>query len=206
MRHGIAQLIEKEPDFEVCGEAGDRKEALDAIRRISPDFVILDISLKDPGSSGLDLISEIHSYTGTIPILIYSMHDENVYAELSLRSGASGYLMKQEPVRQIVGAVRRILHDGIYVSEEISRRLLLRHIGPHQEHQEHISPQDKLSVREFEVFRLIGIGMKPREIAIKLSLSVKTIETHRINIRKKLGMTNAPELTRYAIEWIHRKE
>ena len=206
MRHGLAQLIAKEADLDVCGEAGDRRETLEAIRREPPDFVILDIALNDPACTGLDMISEIHAHAGAIPILIYSMHDEIIYAERALRSGARGYLMKQEPVRQIIRAIRGIIEYGVYVSDEINRMLLLRHIGQNQEQQDSVSPQDCLSAREFEVFRLIGKGLQTREIAGQLRLSVKTIETHRMNSRKKLGMANASELTRYAVEWVHRKE
>ena len=201
MRHGIAQLLARENDLEVCGEAGDGREALNAIAGTLPDLIVLDIALKDPDCTGLDLVSEIHASVGPVPILIYSMHDEKFYAERALRAGARGYLMKQEPVRRIIHAVRAIIKDGIYVSEEINRLILLKHIGASPERQPSVAPEDCLSEREFEVFRLIGKGLQPREIAQKLYLSTKTIETHRMNIRKKFGMANASELTRYAIDW-----
>ena len=201
MRHGIAQLLARENDLEVCGEAGDGREALNAIAGTLPDLIVLDIALKDPDCTGLDLVSEIHASVGPVPILIYSMHDEKFYAERALRAGARGYLMKQEPVRRIIHAVRAIIKDGIYVSEEINRLILLKHIGASPERQPSVTPEDCLSEREFEVFRLIGKGLQPREIAQKLYLSTKTIETHRMNIRKKFGMANASELTRYAIDW-----
>jgi len=203
MRHGIAQLVARENDLEVCGEAGDRRETLNAIAGDPPDLIILDIALKDPDRTGLDLVSEIHACVGPVPILIYSMHDEKIYAERALRAGARGYLMKQEPVRRIIHAVRAIIKDGIYVSEEIGRRILLKHIGASPEQQPSATPEDCLSEREFEVFRLIGKGLQPREIAQKLYLSTKTVETHRMNIRKKFGMANASEVTRYAVEWSH---
>jgi DNA-binding NarL/FixJ family response regulator len=201
MRHGIAQLVARENDLEVCGEAGDWRETLNAIAGDSPDFIILDIALKDTDRTGLDLISEIHACVGPVPILIYSMHEEKIYAERALRAGARGYLMKQEPVRRIIHAIRAIIKDGIYVSEEISRRILLKHIGVSPEQQPSVTPEDCLSEREFEVFRLIGKGLQPREIAEKLSLSTKTVETHRMNIRKKFGMANASEVIQYAVEW-----
>lgn len=205
MRHGLAQLIAKESDLEVCNEAGDRRETLAAIRRDSPDFVILDIGLKDPAGTGLDLIQEIHAHAGPVPILIYSMHDELVYAERALRSGARGYLMKQEPVREIIRAIRRILQTGVYVSEEINRRILLHHVGKSKKPRSRASsPQDCLTDREFEVFRLVGKGLHPREIAKRLHLSVKTVETHRMNIRKKLDLADASTLIRYAVEWINK--
>ncbi len=205
MRHGIAQLVAKENDLEVCGEAGNRHETLEAIKCTPPDFIVLDIALKDPDRTGLDLISEIHACVGPLPILIYSMHDEKIYAERALRAGARGYLMKQEPVRRIIDAIRGIINDGIYVSETISLRILLKHFESPCESQEPVTPEDCLSVREFEVFRLIGGGLQPREIAQKLCLSTKTVETHRMNIRKKLGMANASEVTRYAVERSHMR-
>jgi len=205
MRHGIAQLIANEKDLDVCGEAGDRREALNAIDRDPPDFVVLDIALKDRDRTGLDLIYDIHARAGQIPILIYSMHEETIYAERALRAGARGYLMKQEPARRIIVAVRKIINDGIYVSDLINHKILLRHIGSPGKQQAPATPEDCLSGREFEVFRLIGKGLQPRDIAQKLYLSTKTVETHRMNIRKKLGKANAAEVTRYAVEWSHLK-
>jgi DNA-binding NarL/FixJ family response regulator len=203
MRHGIAQMVAKEKDLEVSGEAGDRRETLNAIASDPPGFIVLDIGLKDPDRTGLDLVSEIHASVGPVPILIYSMHDEKIYAERALRAGARGYLMKQEPVRQLIHAIRAIIKDGMYVSEEVKRKILLKHIGTASEQQQNVIPEESLSIREFEVFRLIGKGLRPREIAQQMCLSTKTVETHRMNIRKKFGMLNASEVTRYAVEWSH---
>ncbi|MCF8119405.1 MAG: response regulator transcription factor [Deltaproteobacteria bacterium] len=206
MCHGLAQLIGNEGDLEVCGQAGDREAALSAIRRNPPDFVILDIALKEPSQSGLDLIPEINAHAGDIPILIYSMHDELIYAARALRTGARGYLMKQAPVREIIQAIRRILDEGIYVSDAMARRLLMAQVGSGGEQQGCTTPEACLSEREFEVFRLIGRGLQPREIAQQLCLSVKTVETHRMNIRKKLALRDASNLTRFAVDWVHQKE
>lgn len=201
MRHGIAQLVAREKDLEVCGEAGDRRDTLNAIADDPPGLIVLDIALKDTDRTGLDLISEIHACVGPVPILIYSMHDEKIYAERALRAGARGYLMKQEPVRRIIHAIRTIIKDGIYVSEEIARRILLKHIGASPEEQPLVTLEDCLSKRQFEVFQLISKGLQPREIAKKLCLSPKTVETHRMNIRKKFGMATASEVIQYAVEW-----
>lgn len=203
MRHGIAQLVAREKDLEVCGEAGDRRDTLNAIADDPPGLIVLDIALKDTDRTGLDLVSEIHACVGPVPILIYSMHDEKIYAERALRAGARGYLMKQEPVRRIIHAIRTIIQDGIYVSEEIARRILLKHIGASPEEQPLVTLEDCLSKRQFEVFQLIGKGLQPREIAKKLCLSPKTVETHRMNIRKKFGMATASEVIQYAVEWRH---
>lgn len=207
MRQGLATLIEKTAGLTVCGEAGSRRETLAELQRRRPDFVLLDIALGESESSGLDLISEIHAHAGPVPILVYSMHDEMLYAERALRMGARGYLMKRESVRQIAVAVRRILDGGIYLSEAMNQRMLARQVGsalgepaagPH--------PPERLSAREFEVFRLVGNGLRPREIADALFLSVKTVETHRMNIRKKLGLADASALARFAVQWFHRNE
>ena len=201
MRHGIAQLLEKEDDFEVCAEAGNRLETIDAATKYNPNFIILDIGLKDSDVDGLDLIPELININGGINILVYSMYDENVYAERALRSGAKGYLMKQESVKMIVIAIRHIIQEGIYISDEIGRKMLLRQIGDVYKTDNSISPKDNLSEREYEIFRFIGQGCQPREIASTLCLSV---ETHRRNIRKKLHISDASHLTRSAIEWVHK--
>ncbi|GAB6057859.1 response regulator [Desulfonatronum parangueonense] len=203
VRHGIAQLIAAEPDLAVSGEAADRDEALQAISRHKPDFVVLDISLKGKSGSGLELVDVIHELAGPIPILIYSMHDEVLYALRALRAGARGYLMKQEPVRQVIAAIRTVLAGGVFVSEDMQQALLQRHVSPGTEPLP-ASPIQSLSDREVAVFQYIGHGLQPREIASALVLSVKTVETHRMNIRKKLGLTNASELTRFAVNWMRR--
>ena len=203
MRHGLVQLIASEPDLEICGEAEDRQTMLEAIGRASPDLVVLDIALTDRSCSGLDLIADIRMQLGAVPILVYSMHDEALYAERALRAGARGYLMKQEPVRDVVAAIRIILEGGVYVSETISKSLLRQHVGQ-KPRIEATNPAACLTDREFEVFRLVGQGLQPREIAEALARSVKTVESHRLNIRRKLGLDSAAALTRYAIEWVHR--
>ncbi len=208
MRHGIAQLITHEADLEVCGEAADRQSAMENLARVSPDLAIVDIALQGSDQSGLDLIVEIHAAWPDLPLLAYSMHDERNFAERAMRAGARGYLMKQEPVRLLIDAIHRILEGGVFVSEAMNRRLLLLHVGKTPDRRESVpaQPQDLLTAREFEIFRLIGTGLPPREIARQLCLSVKTIETHRMNIRKKLGMANAFELTRHAVRWVHSND
>jgi DNA-binding NarL/FixJ family response regulator len=205
VRHGLVQLLGSEPDLEICGEADDRRSMLAAIERAAPDLVVLDVGLKDKSSSGLDLIADIHARLGEASILVYSMHDEVLYAERALRSGARGYLMKQEPVREVLVAIRHILAGEIYVSRDIKRSLLLQHVGGKPESSAH-DPVEILTAREFEVFRLIGQGWPPREIAKTLNLSVKTVETHRLNMRRKLDLDNAAALTRLAVRWMRQSE
>lgn len=201
MRHGIAQLLANEKDFDVWGQAGDWQETAAALAAASPDFMILDIGLKDPDRSGLDLIPLIHSVSPGLPILIYSMYDEKIYAERALRAGARGYLMKQEPVGKIVEAIRRIIKDGIYISEAVNRRIVLDHVGFPGSRERQAAPENLLSPRELEIFRLIGQGLQPREIARELCISTKTVETHRTKIRRKMNLAGAPELIRYAIKY-----
>jgi DNA-binding NarL/FixJ family response regulator len=204
LRHGLAQLIDREPDFETMGQAGDRNEALTAVARQRPDFVILDLALNGRPEKGIDLITEILALVEKVPILIYSMHDESIYAERALRAGARGYLMKQTPVRQVIEAIRGILKNGVYLSPEMTFRLLMDQVGGAAESSGPPSPRECLTEREQEVLRLMGIGSPPREIADKLCLSIKTVESHRTNMRKKLGLANAAELTKFAVAWVRQ--
>ena len=202
MRHGLAQLLEREPDLEVCGEAGSSKEAVEMARQCKPDLAIVDISLSDGRVSGLSLINDLRLTCGSIPILVLSMHDENLYAERALQAGATGYVMKQEPATQILHAIKRLLGGGYYLSERLTQTILQRHVGRTPDHPR--TPEDALSLRELEVFRLLGEGMRPREIAACMALSVKTIEAHRANIRRKLGLGNSADLARRAIRFVHQ--
>jgi DNA-binding NarL/FixJ family response regulator len=207
MRQGLANLIEKSSGLTVCGEAGNRRETIAELQRRRPDFVLLDIALGEGASSGLDLIPEIRAHAGPVPILIYSMHDEMLYAERALRMGARGYLMKRESVRLIPVAIRRILDGDIYLGDAMIQRMLARRAGPAPgSPAANPNPPERLSAREFEVFRLVGKGLRPRDIAEALFLSVKTVETHRMNIRKKLGLSDAAAVARFAVQWFHRAE
>lgn len=202
MRHGIAQLIEMDPDFEVCAEAGNADEVFSLSKDKHPNFVLLDISLNSKEINGLDLIPEIKKHFGDVPILIYSMHDEALYAERSLKAGAKGYLMKQEPISVLIQAIRKVFSGDIYLSEE-QKRLFIEKLIRGNDEELNKSPDKCLTDRELEIFKLIGKGMQPAEIARKLFLSVKTVETHRFMIRKKMGFGKASELIHFAIEWVH---
>lgn len=207
MCQGIAMLVANEPDFSVCGEAVDTQAALNAIDREVPDLVILDISLKDGDLAGLDLIPDIHALAGPIPILIYSMHDEKRFALKALQAGARGYLMKQAPARYILTAIRRLLETGVYVSEAVNRQLLMDQVGTPSPGEPPAFSRDAmatLSQRERDVFSLVGKGLPPREIATELNISAKTVESHRRNIRRKLGISNASAMIRFAVDWIRQ--
>jgi DNA-binding NarL/FixJ family response regulator len=171
VRQGLTLLINQEPDLEVCGHAEDAHEAMQAIGQLQPDMVVVDISLKD--TNGIDLIKDIKIQHSSLPILTLSMHDESLYAERVLRAGARGYIMKEEGTEQVVTAIRRVLAGEVYVSENMTARMVSRMamgMAPTG-----ASPVDSLSDRELEVFRLIGEGLKTRDVADRLHLSVKTI-------------------------------
>ena len=198
LRHGMAMLINAEPDMEVFAEAGDGDEAL-AILKMEhhADIALVDVSLKT--RSGLDLIKSLHMLIPALPVLVVSMHDEAVYAERALRAGARGYVMKQEPGEVLVAAIREVLKGNIYLSKQMHTKLLNRVVTGHSEPELLIN---SLTPSEFEVLHLIGSGHSSQEIAKLLNRSIKTIETHRFNIRTKLNLKDGADLIRYATHWI----
>ena len=198
MRQGLAQLINGEPELVVSWEAGNASQALEMVLTHSPDLVLADISL--PDKNGLELIKDIHAVRPTTAILVVSMHDEGLYADRVLRAGGRGYIMKQEGGKQLLVAIRQVLNGQIYVSGKMSEKIL--EIFSKHRSDSHDSPSAHLSDREFEVFQLIGGGKGTREVAEKLHLSVKTVEVHRANIKKKLKLKSATELVRQAVQWV----
>ena len=195
VRHGLAQLIDPQPDLAVCCEAATPDEALAAAEAHRPDLVVVDIGLGD--ADGLDLVKAIKRRHPDLSVLVFSMHKESAYAERALRAGARGYVMKQESNATVLAAIRRVLAGGVHVSERIASTMLLKLVDPASAGAEPSVQQ--LSDREFEIFRLIGRGFGPTEIARQLGVSVKTIETHREHIKKKLRLSNGRELTRAAM-------
>jgi DNA-binding NarL/FixJ family response regulator len=201
VRQGITRLINFEEELVVCGEAGNAKEAMEAIAKDEPELVIVDISLK--GRSGLELIKDIKMRYENLPVLVVSMHDESLYAERVLRAGAKGYIMKQEPPEKILDAIRQVLGGKIFVSEKMREKMLQRYVLGSS--QRNVSSVDQLSDRELEVFRLIGKGMGTRQIAKELDLSIKTVETYREHIKEKLNLENSSKLLQYAIDWVQNE-
>ena len=194
VRLGFAQLIQQEKTLRVCAEAEDSRRAIEAVEREQPDLVIIDLGLKQ--SSGLDLIKVLQGLHPKLPLLVVSLHDETLYAQRVLKAGARGYVMKREAPDCLLVAIKRVLDGEIYVSEQMSSRLLnwfVRGARPEG------SPLERLSDRELEVFRFLGQGSTTREIAEALHLSVKTVETHRAHIMDKLNLGSATELLRYAV-------
>ena len=197
VRQGLAQMIDREPDLTVCGEAEEAHAAMQAITQRRPDIMILDISLNGP--DGLELLKSIRASDPDLPVLILSMHDEAIYAERALRARANGYIMKQEATEKVLVAVRRILNGELYLSDRMSNKMLQHYIGGAPSMiQSRIS---SLSDRELEVFCLIGEGRATREIAEELHLSIKTVETYQAHIKEKLALRSGRELIQHAIQW-----
>jgi DNA-binding NarL/FixJ family response regulator len=196
VRHGLEQLIGDAPGLVVCGSAASPAEALEAIRRLEPDLVIIDLSLGD--ESGLDLIKEIKTQSD-LPMLVLSMHDEAYYADRVLRAGAMGYIMKQAAAAELIAAIHQVFEGKVYLSESMAASMLTRMVG--RKIVKGGTPVDHLTDRELQVLQLIGRGLGTRQIAEKLHLSVKTVENHREHIKAKLKLRSSSELVRYAVRW-----
>jgi DNA-binding NarL/FixJ family response regulator len=197
VRQGLTQLINHEADLSVCGEAEGVKEARVALGQAEPDIVIVDLSLSD--SDGLELIKDIRSKYRRLPVLVLSMHDESIYAERMLSAGANGYIMKQAAAGQLLLALRRVLQGGIYVSDDIGTSMIERFATGASKPA--TDPIERLSNRELQVLNLIGRGKSTRQIADDLNLSIKTVESHRQRIKKKLNLSSSSKLVQFAVNW-----
>src|SRR6202048_4003149 len=198
VRQGLRRMIEPEPDLVVCGEVQTEGEARTAIRALAPDVVIVDISLAQ--GDGLELVRDVHAQQPELPMLVLSMHDELIYAERLLAAGASGYIMKQAASDQLLIALRQVLAGGTYLSESLAGNLG-RSDAAAAGGVVSADPIDRLSNRELQVLSLIGRGMSSREAAESLGLSVKTVETHRQSLKRKLNLATNAQLLQYAINW-----
>jgi DNA-binding NarL/FixJ family response regulator len=197
-RTGLAAVIGREADLYVCGDADSAPAALDQIAKMKPAIVITDIALKT--SNGIELMKNLMTLCPNVPILVMSMHDESLYAERAIRAGARGYIMKREAADKIVPAIRAILGGDFYLSEQMKGKLLSG-IVRNRKAEPASFPLDTLSDRELEVFQLIGNGFTTREIAQRLNLSTKTIDSYREHLKLKLDLENGAELVRRAIRW-----
>ena len=189
VRDWLAQLINREPDLTVCGEAAEAGQTLTAIAELKPDMAIVDLTMKD--THGLDLIQNIRTQFKELLVLVFSVRDEELYAERAIRAGAKGYIMKQEVATRIKHAIRVVLAGQIYISQKLRRRspkMLPR-------------PIDILSERQLELLRLIGAGLSTNRIAEQLGLSAKTVEGYIARTKKKLEIPTANELLQYAIQF-----
>lgn len=198
LRRGLASLVDSEPDLAVCGEADCCRAAMEAVREGRPDLVLVDLALGS--DDGLELLKEMKKRYPEIPALVLSMHDESVYAERSLRAGASGYVSKQQLDDTVLGAIRTVLAGETFMSSWLEARLAAKYVAGHT--LEDDSPLAALSDRELQVFRLIGQGLSSRQIAEALHLSVKTIESHREHIKHKLTIETAVQLAHRATQWV----
>ena len=197
LRKGLALTLNAEPDLDVVGQAASAEEALAAFGTLDPDVALIDISL--PGMSGLELLKHLLALKPDLLTLVVSRHDEALYAERAVRAGAKGYVMKVEAADEIVQAVRHVLRGGIYMSEDLKDRLLFgAAVGRKAPMQ---SPLEVLSDRELEVFEMTGRGLPTREIAERLHLSVKTVESYRARIKTKLSLDSGTELMQHAVRW-----
>jgi DNA-binding NarL/FixJ family response regulator len=202
VREWLATLLRQQPDFEVCGQAEDARQALAAMIADPPDVAIVDLSLKT--SSGLDLIKELSERLPETQVIVLSMHEEIFYAERSMRAGARGYVTKRESTHRIVEAIHEVQAGRLYANAELLAKLAERIVGRNQNTQ--AGSVETLSDRELEVFRRLGEGQASRLIAEELHLSIKTVQAYCARIKGKLGLTNAAELVREAIRWIDQKD
>ena len=201
VRQGIKSLLEIDSRFQVAWEAANGPQAISLVEKIAPDAAVVDISLE--GSDGLELIKNIRAMDFSFPILVVSMHEESLYAERVLRAGGNGYVMKRELSDNLLRALERVIEGKIYVSDAIQERFLKDISGKGRKEG---SGVESLSDRELEVFRLMGNGLSTREIADKLRLSIKTIETYRAHIKEKLDIATAPELVSRATRWVQEQQ
>jgi len=199
VRQGLRLMLDREPDLVVCGEAQSEREARAAIRELKPDIVIVDISLAE--GDGLELVRDVHAHHPELPMLVLSMHDEIIYAERMLAAGASGYIMKHAAADQLLAALRRVLAGGTYLSENLERALERTSTEGEAAPGGAADPINRLSNRELQVLSLIGRGRSSREAAAGLGLSVKTVETHRQSLKRKLNLATNAQLLQFAINW-----
>jgi DNA-binding NarL/FixJ family response regulator len=198
VREGLSSLLSKQHDFEICGEADDVPNACRLVEETHPHVVTIDLSLEN--GSGLDLIRRIAERDASIRLIVCSLFDETLYAERALQAGALGYVNKHEATRTIVQAIRKVLSGEVYLSDRMSQRLAQQLIGGRTKLER--PTVDRLSNRELQVFQLIGKGLTTPEIAHKLHVGIKTVETHRRNIKAKLQLENTAQLARDAAQWV----
>jgi DNA-binding NarL/FixJ family response regulator len=195
VRHGLRTMIDAEPDLMVCGEADSDREARAVLRQVDPDVMIVDVSLAQ--GDGMDLVREVHAQRPQLPMLVLSMHDEAIYAERLLAAGARGYIMKEAAYDQLLVALRKVLDGGLYLSDAMASRLGRNvETGPGLP-----DPVGRLSNRELQVLSLIGRGLSSRQAAQSLNVSIKTVESHRQSLKRKLNLTTNAQLLQYSLKW-----
>lgn len=197
VRAGYSLLINRQPDLAICGETDTAGEALRLAREENPHLVIIDLTLKS--GNGLELCKQLAHMNSELPMLVISAHDEQLYADRALRCGARGFINKEEATTKLIEAIRTVMSGKVWLSSRMTDRLLAR-VGSGGSPA--ASPMDTLSDRELEVFELIGQGQTTHQIAARLHLSPKTVESYRENLKKKLNLRNSTELTQHAVQWV----
>lgn len=195
MRDGLTMRISSQSDMTVCGEAATEDDAIELVNQLKPDLVVVDISLKS--GNGIELVKRIAILDSNIKMLVVSAFHESLYAERALRAGALGYLNKQDSNEKLIEAIRTLVQGERYVSAEITQRLVTQALG---KRNVTLDPIEQLTDRELEIFKLIGAGVNTSAIAEQLFLSTHTVDTHRENIKRKLGAKTGAELNRQAIQ------
>lgn len=194
---GLSDLINNQADMKVVGTTAEWTKALEDFKKVQPAVVLLDITLKN--ANGIEVLKNLKVQYPNLNVLMLSMHDENLYAMRALKAGAHGYVMKAAPTEEVISAIRHVLKGEVYVSESIARRMMSQLVGRRKDATG--SPLEDLSDRELEIFTLIGEGQTTRQIAEKLHISIKTVETHRAHIKEKLKLESSTELVQHAIHW-----
>ncbi|MBI3418409.1 MAG: response regulator transcription factor [Verrucomicrobia bacterium] len=201
-REGLAAIINRQADLEVCCEASNPAEAMSALAKLKPDLMVTDLTM--PGRSGVEFLKDVHAMMPELPMLVLSMHDEMLYAERALRAGARGYVMKDAGSAKLLEVIRLVLSGQSYVSPQMSARILDAMTGHRPRGSS--SPIEKLSDREFEVFQLLGSGKSTKEVAQALNLSPKTVDVHRGRIKEKLQLKDATSLLHHAVRWVETQD
>ena len=201
-RKGVVQLLTDEPDLRVMAEASNSQDALGQMRRQKFDLAVVDIGL-DGSANGIELTKAIRAERPELPVLVLSMHDETLFAERALRAGARGYVMKREALDSFILAVRTVLRGEIFISENMSKRMVFAHLHGGGEAT---SPVDRLTDRELEILQLLGEGRELAQIAQELHISAKTVEAHRAHIKEKMDFKNAREVARFAVTWVNQQK
>jgi len=199
VRERLSELVNRESDMEVCGEADDAQSGIDLVLSLRPDLIILDITLKS--SSGLEMIKSLRALSITTPILVLSMHQESLYAQRALRAGASGYITKNSPSGEVIKAARQLLEGKVYLSPAMTENVLQQLIPNRTK-----ASIDRLSDRELLVLEMIGRGRTARSISEALGVGTATVETYRARIKEKMKLQNAFELQHFAIRWLRERE
>lgn len=195
---GLRSLIENDAGCTVCGQASNAADAMEMIPLTRPDLVIMDLTL--PDKSGLDLLRDLQAMCPEIPVLVFSMHDEMLYAERVVRAGGRGYLVKGSDAAQFVEAIREVLAGSLYLSKRVSRHILNR-MSPGVKPDPVFGPAT-LTDRELEIFQLLGQGLNTAQIGGRLHISTRTVDAHRNNIRLKLALPDAAAVMREAVIWV----